>query len=141
MRPLLSLTAGIFVVVTGAVIGLPQPGTAAFAPGKTRFAQAAPSTAPGEQPAISSRRTVNLTEEDRHTIREIVLKDSQVSRAPSSTKATIGDPPPSDVVTYEFSPQITDKISALQSLKYFVKADDEIVIVDTKSDRVADIVK
>jgi hypothetical protein len=141
MRPVLSLAAGIFVVVAGAVIGMPQPGTAAFASAKARLAQAAPSTAPGGQPTISSQRTVNLTEQDRHTIREIVLKDTQVSKAPASTHAAIGDPPPHDVVTYEFPPQVTEKISALQSLKYFVLADDEIVIVDTKGNKVADIVK
>ncbi|MGZ5961649.1 MAG: hypothetical protein ACXWLE_11260, partial [Rhizomicrobium sp.] len=89
MRPLLSLTAGIIVVVVGAVIGMPKPGVAAFAPNRAKFAQAAPATTPAEQPAISSRRTVNLTEEDRHTIREIVLKDTQVSKAPANTKAAI----------------------------------------------------
>jgi hypothetical protein len=141
MRPLMSLTAAIVVVVAGGVIGMPQAGTAAFAPSKARFAQAAPTTTPAEQPAVTSRRTVNLTEEDRHTIREIVLKDTHVSKAPANVNAAIGDPPPQDVVTYEFPPQISEKISALQSLKYFVKADDEIVIVDTKGGKIADIVK
>ena len=65
---------------------MPQPAQPRSRRNKSRFAQAAPSTAPAEQPAISSRRTVNLTEEDRHTIREIVLKDTQVSKAPANTK-------------------------------------------------------
>ncbi len=141
MRPFLSLTAAILFIAVGALAALPTPGTAAFVPSnKNRFAQAAPPTAPAEQPALSSRRSVNLTEEDRHTIREIVLKDMNVSKAPSSAKAVIGDPPPADVVTYDFPALISDKISALQSHKYFVKADDEIVIID-KGGKIADIVK
>lgn len=139
MRPLSTLVASIAVIFAGSFIGASQYGLAAFAPEKSRLAQ---STSPAPaQPAISSRRTVNLTEEDRHTIREIVLKDTHVSKAAKSTRASIGDPPPQDVVTYEFPPQLTEKISALQPLKFFVTADNQIVIVDTKDDKVADIVK
>jgi len=140
MRPFLSLAAGVLVLAIGGLAVAPTPGTAAYIQIKKKLAQAAPPTAPAEQPAISSRRTVNLTEEDRHTIREIVLKDLNVSKAPAGVKVAIGDVTPQDVVTHEFPAVMANKISALQSLKYFVKSDDEIVIID-KGGKVADIVK
>jgi hypothetical protein len=139
MRPFLSLTAGILFIAVGALANLPATSTAAFLPMTGRVAQA-PATTPAEQPALSSRRSVNLTEEDRHTIREIVLKDVNVGKTAAKVTA-IGDPAPQDVVTYEFPPQVSSKISALQAHRFFVTTDDEIVIVDSRGGKIADIVK
>ena len=45
---------------------------------------------PGDPP-VSSKRSVNLNQEDRFTIREIVLKDKKVQKVPESTKVAIGE--------------------------------------------------
>jgi len=138
MRSLHALPLGTLLVVFAALFGPPEAGTAAFVrtSGPASVAQAPA----GSPPAISSQRTINLTEEDRHTIREIVLKDANVRKEPDTTKAAIGDAPPQGVVTYEFPPLILSKIPALKSHSYFVMGD-EIVVVDAKSGKVADIVK
>ena len=36
------------------------------------------------QPPVSTQRSVKLTEEDRHTIREIILKETKVDKAPAN---------------------------------------------------------
>jgi hypothetical protein len=136
MRSLIALPAGGVLVLVGALFTAPETGTAAWMRGNTHYAQA---QAPATEPVIS-RRTINLTEEDRHTIREIVLKDTKVTPDTSDAKVAIGDAPPGSVVTYEFPTLATSKISALKSHRYFIK-DDAIVIVDGNGGRVADIVK
>jgi len=140
MRPFMSIPAGVLLVIFAALFGSTDSGTAAFVRTSDQVAQA-PSKAPAtEPPAISSQRTINLTEEDRHTIREIVLKDVNVRKETTPMKAGIGDAPPQGVVTYEFPPQLASKIPALKSHTYFVN-DDEIIVVDSKAGKIADIVK
>ena len=141
MRPILSLIAGVAFIAIGALANMPATGIAGYLPLNSKVAQAPATTTPTEQPALSSQRTVNLTEEDRHTIREIVLKDVNVGKTPAKLAAAIGDPAPQDVVTYEFPPQVSDKISELKSHRFFVTTGNEIVIVDSRAGKIADIVK
>jgi hypothetical protein len=136
MRSLIALPAGGILVLVGALFTAPETGTAARLRGAAYYAQA---QAPTNEPVIV-KRTINLTEEDRHTIREIVLKDSKVAADTSAAKVEIGDQPPGSVVTYEFPALATGKIAALKSHRYFIK-DDAVVIVDGNGGKVADIVK
>jgi len=136
MRPLIELPAGGALVLIGALLGAPDTGSAALMRTTTRVVQSQP---PAGEPVIV-KRSINLTEEDRHTIREIVLKDSKVPPDTSSSKLGIGDTAPGSVVTYEFPQLATSKIAALKSHRYFIK-DDTVVIVDANGGRVADIVK
>ena len=94
---------------------------------------------PGDPPVVT-KRTVNLNEEDRHTIREIVLKDRKVQKAPESTKVAIGEAVPQGVNQQPMPEDVTRKIPQLKNNTYFVKGD-EIVIVEPKDNTVADIVK
>lgn len=134
MRSLIALPAGGMLVLVGALFTAPESGTAAWMRVNYQYAQA-----PTNEPIIV-KRSINLTEEDRHTIREIVLKDSTVTPDTSADKVTIGDAPPGSVVTYEFPVLATGKIAALKSHRYFIK-DDAVVIVDGSGGKVADIVK
>ncbi|HWM45934.1 MAG TPA: hypothetical protein VNR11_03355 [Xanthobacteraceae bacterium] len=138
MRSLPAIPLGALLVLAGALAGPFDSGSAAFEWTDLKLAQAP--TAQGDQPAISSQRTINLTQEDRHTIREIVLKDNDVRREPANVKAEIGDPAPQGIETHEFPPPLASKIPALKSHSYFVKGD-EIVVVDSKAGKIADIVK
>ena len=88
---------------------------------------------------LSSARTINLTEENRYIIREIVLKDPNVHKQSGAT-AVIGDPSPKGVAIQPFPAEVSQKIPALRSLAFFV-TDGSVVIVDPKDNRVADIVK
>src|SRR5262245_21138887 len=96
--------------------------------------------APGEPP-VSSSRTVKLTEEDRHTLREIILRDMKVEKAPENTKVSIGEPVPPGVHQQPIPADVTRKVPQIKNNTFFVKSDDEIVIVEPKDNTVADIVK
>lgn len=93
-----------------------------------------------QEPIATSRRSVNLTEENRHIIREIVLKGSKVSPDIGTAKPQIGDIVPTSVTTYDFPEEVSGKIAALKSYRYFIK-DDSVIIVDAGESKVADVVK
>jgi hypothetical protein len=94
---------------------------------------------PGDPPVIT-KRTVNLNEEDRHTIREIVLKDRKVQKAPESTKVAIGEAVPQGVTLQPMPEDVTRKVPQLKNNTFFVKGE-EVVIVEPKDNTVAEIVK
>lgn len=96
--------------------------------------------APGE-PVVSSSRTVKLTEEDRHTLREIILRDMKVEKAPDNIKVAIGEAVPAGVHQQPIPADVTRKVPQIKNNTFFVKSDDEIVIVEPKDNTVADIVK
>lgn len=136
MRSLIALPAGGMLVLVGALFGAPDTGSAALMRlNNSYFAQ---TQTPAEP--VLARRTINLTEQDRHTIREIVLKNSRVTPDTRPAKIEIGDPVPKEITTYEFPELATAKISALKSHRYFIK-DGSVVIVGASDGTVADIVK
>src|SRR5262249_20249617 len=92
------------------------------------------------EPVLPTSRTVNLTEGNRHVIREIILKDMNVKKAPGDLNVSIGGPVPASVSPQPFPGDITQKIPALKSNTFFV-AGDHIVVVEPKDNTVADIVK
>ena len=94
---------------------------------------------PGDPP-VSSKRSVNLNQEDRYTLRELVLKDKKVEKVPGSIKVSIGEAVPQGVNQQPMPEDVTRKIPQLKNNTYFVKGD-EIVIVEPKDNTVADIVK
>jgi hypothetical protein len=104
---------------------------------QTRYLQVA--QLPGDSPVIT-KRTVNLNEEDRHTIREIVLKDRKVQKAPENTKVAIGEAVPQGVNLQPIPEEVTRKVPQLKNNTFFVKGD-EIIIVEPKDNTVAEIVK
>jgi hypothetical protein len=144
LRPLIALPAGGMLVLVGALFGAPDTGKAALIRmNYTHTYYFAQAQAPATEPVLT-KRTINLTEEDRHTIREIVLKDSKVAPDTRPLKIAIGDEVPKEITTYEFPELAGNKISALKSHRYFIK-DGGVIIVSGGSSgsdaRVADIVK
>ena len=91
-----------------------------------------------QEPVITTSRTVKLTEEDRYTIREVILKDAKVAKQ-AKANVTIGDPAPPGVTTEKFPELVAEKIPSLRSHTYFV-TDEGVVIVD-RTNKVADVVK
>jgi len=91
-------------------------------------------------PPVITKRTVNLNEEDRHTIREIVLKDRKVQRTPENTKVAIGEAVPKGVNLQPMPDDVTRKVPQLKNNTYFVMGE-EVVIVEPKDNTVAEIVK
>ena len=109
-------------------------GSESIQPRQHQFAQL-----PGDPPVIT-KRSVNLNEEDRHTIREIVLKDRKVQKAPENTKVAIGEAVPQGVNLQSMPDDVTRKVPQLKNNTYFVMGE-EVVIVEPKDNTVAEIVK
>jgi len=144
MRSILALPVGGLLVIVGGLFVAPGEGTAArITLSRMPVSLFAQGTAPGG-PVALPQRSINLTEEDRHTIREIVLKDANVHRESADVQVAIGEKVPANVTTYEFPAFALNKVPALKAHRYFVK-DDQVVIVDSgdgvNAGKIADIVK
>ena len=53
-------------------------------------------------------RTINLTAEQRFMIKEIVLKDLNVAKAPAGAPESIGDPVPSSLELHDMTPTLAE---------------------------------
>jgi len=126
------------IAITTVMLGGPVFGSALpIESPLVRFAQVLQSQ---QDPIATSRRSINLTEENRHVIREVVLKGSKVTPEIGTARPQIGDIVPSSVTTYDFPEEVSRKISALKAYRYFIK-DDSVVIVEANESKIADVVK
>jgi hypothetical protein len=84
--------------------------------------------------------TVNLTMEQRHIIKEIILKDlktaPQAVNAPMSVGATV----PSGIPLQPIPVEVSAKIPQLKTHSFLVK-NDTVIIVDPKDNKVAALVE
>jgi hypothetical protein len=81
---------------------------------------------------------LNLTLEQRHTIREFI-KDVKDQASTHEVKAVIGEPIPQDITPSPMPSVIGQKIPQVKSHRFFV-AGQQIVIVDPKDNNVADVI-
>jgi hypothetical protein len=87
-------------------------------------------------------RTINLTQEQRFIIKEIVLKDMNVAKARADAPEAIGDTVPQDIDLHAMPPDIAAKVPQGKSHSFFVKQDDRaIVLVSPNDRRVADVIR
>ena len=132
--PLQAAMLAVALLVCGPIVIETSGAATLFAALHDKIAQAQ------TEPVLPTSRTVNLTEENRHVIREIILKDMNVKKAPENLDVSIGGPVPASVSPQPFPGDVTQKIPALKSNTFFV-AGDHIVVVEPKDNTVADIVK
>jgi hypothetical protein len=85
-------------------------------------------------------RSIALTAEQSHMIKEIVLKDMKVTAASGVGEVKIGEPAPDNVELHAFSNDVIQRVAAIKSHKFFVVGD-HIVIVDPKDNTVADVLQ
>lgn len=102
------------------------------------FAQIAAGQAPSEQRTPPPTSTINLTVEDRHTIKEFV-KD-EPAKAPADTPAAVGGPAPAGVNLRPFPADLAGKVPQIKSHVYFLKGS-QVVIVDPKDNTVAEVIE
>ena len=124
------IKARLFVAVAAAVLTLSLPVEAQI-----------PSTS-GTAPSQSAE-TVNLTMEQRHIIKEIVLKDmkiappqDQVAKVP----AVVGEVVPSGIPLQPMPVEVAAKVPQVKSHSILVK-DDKVLIIDPKDNRIAALVQ
>jgi hypothetical protein len=84
-------------------------------------------------------RTLNLTLEQRHVIRELV-KDLKVDRATIDTKVSAGDQVPSQVAVHPIPPLIGQKVPQIKSHRFYI-TEAQIVIVDPQEPRVVEVIE
>ena len=121
------ISAAILAGVTAAVLTLALPVVAQV-----------PSTAPVVKPAD----TVNLTMEQRHVIKEIIIKDLKTASLDQATKVPtqVGDTVPSGITLQPIPVEVSAKVPQLKTHSFVVK-DDKVIIVDPKDNKVAALVE
>ena len=85
-------------------------------------------------------RTINLSLEQRHIIKEIVLKDLKVKKETASVPLEVGAKVPPSIATQPFPPEIASKVPQVRSHAFFVM-DDRVVVVDPKDNVIADVIE
>ena len=90
-------------------------------------------------PAVAPAPRLTLTAEQEYIIREIVLKDLNVTTE-NSAPETVGDVVPDDVKLHPLPPDVIQKVPQARSHSFYVK-DDEIILVSPSDRRVANVIK
>ena len=113
----------------------------ASAPGASQGEGEAGATQADKSSAVAPLpRTINLTEEQRHIIKENV-KDMAVPKAPANAPETIGDVVPLDIKLSQLPPLAGKKVAQARSHLLFVKeGNDAIVLVSPDDRRIADVI-
>jgi hypothetical protein len=123
--------AALSVGVTAAVLTLVLP-VEAQVPADT------PSTTPVMKPAD----TVNLTMEQRHVIKEIILKDLKITEpADQAAKVPteVGQAVPAGIPLQPMPVEVAVKVPQIKGHSFLVKGD-KVVVIDPKDNKVAALI-
>jgi hypothetical protein len=126
-------------MVSALVVMLSFTGPAAhaqIAPQQGPSQQIAPQQGPS-QDVLAPAPKLNLTLEQRHTIKELV-KDMKADAG--DVQATIGEPIPPGINPRPMPSDVSQKVPQVKSHRFFLTAQ-QIVIVDPKDNKVADVIK
>jgi hypothetical protein len=104
--------------------------------GSAAHAQIAPPQSPS-QDVLAPVPKLNLTLEQRHTIRELV-KDMKADAV--DVQATVGELVPQGVNPRPMPSDVGQKVPQVKTHRFFLTAQ-QIVIVDPKDNKVADVIK
>jgi hypothetical protein len=104
--------------------------------GPAAHAQIAPQQTPS-QDVLAPAPKLNLTLEQRHTIKEFI-KDMKADAA--DVQATIGEPIPPGITPRPMPSDVGQKVPQVKAHRFFLTAQ-QIVIVDPKDNKVADVIK
>jgi hypothetical protein len=99
-----------------------------------------PSTS-GAAPSQTAE-TVNLTMEQRHIIKEIIIKDMKIEPQDQAEKVpmTVGEVVPSGIPLKPMPVEVAAKVPQVKSHSFLVK-DDKVLIIDPKDNRVAALIQ
>ncbi len=94
---------------------------------------------PSPQAPSAGTRTINLTLEQRHVIREL-LRDSKVTKVSDDVTVAIGDQVPGNIDLHPIPPLVGQKVPQIKAHRFFV-TDRQIVIVDPQEQKVAEVIE
>jgi hypothetical protein len=86
-----------------------------------------------------STRSINLTAEQRHIIKEIILKEQTVAKADASVPSSVGAVLPANVITHSFPPDLAERVPQVKSHVYIVK-DNEVIVVNPQDRTVQEVI-
>jgi Protein of unknown function (DUF1236) len=101
------------------------------------IAASASAQTPALQPVLPGPK-LNLTLEQRHVIKELIKDKKPESN--SDVHAAMGDTIAQSIELYPMPSEVAEKVPQVKTHRFFI-ADGEIVIVDPKDNKVADIIK
>jgi hypothetical protein len=122
------ISTAVFAGITAAVLTLVLPVEAQV-----------PSTAPAVKPA----ETINLTMEQRHVIKEIIIKDMKTAEPQDQAgkvPTQVGETVPSGIPLQPIPVEVSAKIPQIKAHSFLVK-NDKVVIIDPKDNKVAALVE
>jgi len=101
-----------------------------------------PVPAPSTAPAVKPQETVNLTMEQKHVIKEIIIKDMKTEPQDQAAKipTKVGETIPAGIPLQPIPVEVAAKIPQIKTHSFVVK-DDKVVIVDTKDNKVAALIE
>jgi hypothetical protein len=123
------ISAAILAGMTAAVLTLVLPVEAQV-----------PSTAP-----VKPADSVNLTMEQRHVIKEIIIKDMKIAEpqdqaANAKVPTQVGDTVPSGIPLQPMPVEVSAKVPQLKAHSFLVK-NDKVIIIDPKDNKVAALIE
>jgi len=114
-----------FIVISSAVLTLALPVEAQI---------------PAQNQVEKGADTVNLTMEQRHIIKEIILKALKTARQAVNAPMSVGATVPSGIPLQPIPVEVSAKIPQLKTHSFLVK-NDTVIIVDPKDNKVAALVQ
>jgi hypothetical protein len=114
-----------FVAATAAVLTLALPVEAQM---------------PKQNQVEKGQDSVNLTMEQRHIIKEIILKDMKTAPQAANAPMTVGSTVPAGIPLQPIPVEVSAKIPQLKSHSFLVK-DEKVIIIDPKDNKVAALVE
>ena len=105
----------------------------------------APAQVPSNSPVPMPSETVNLTMEQRHIIKEIIIKDMKIAEpqdqaANAKVPTQVGDTVPSGIPLQPMPVEVSAKVPQLKAHSFLVK-NDKVIIIDPKDNKVAALIE
>ena len=126
------ISAALFVGVTAAILTLVLPVEAQV-----------PADTPSTAPVMKAVDTVNLTMEQRHIIKEIIIKDMKITEPAdqgAKVPTQVGEAVPAGIPLQPMPVEVAAKVPQLKAHSFLVK-NDKVIIIDPKDNKVAALIE
>jgi hypothetical protein len=94
--------------------------------------------------AAAHAETVNLTMEQRHIIKELIVKDMKIGppqdQAAAKVPVAVGEVVPSGIPLQPMPVEVAAKVPQVKTHSFLVK-DDKVLIVDPKDNKIAALIE
>ena len=127
------IKARLFVTAAAAMLTLSMPVDAQI-----------PSTSGSAPASQQTAETVNLTMEQRHIIKELIVKDMKIAppqdQAAAKVPSTVGQVVPSGIPIQPMPVEVAAKVPQVKTHSILVK-DDKVLIIDPKDNKIAALIE